>query len=322
MNVTRVVILGASGFLGSWCVRALLAQGHEVEVISMRRQPGWRIDGVPGFSFTHSELESWATEIERSGADTVISLDWEGVGGAHRDQESVQTGNLARLSTVVAASVRAGVKRFVGVGSQAEYGRTRGVVDEEASLNPTTAYGRAKVEGLRSLQRLADLGGMEWAWARVFSVYGPLEGDGWLFPAIADSFREARAISLTRAEQSWSYLYAADAAHALMALATHPGARGAYNVGSGNAPPLRQSIETFSRSLGAGGLLRFGAKAEGGIPVELRPDVSRLESLGWREQTVLDRGLRVTAQWMTGHPVADPFALARLLPSRPSVSGS
>jgi nucleoside-diphosphate-sugar epimerase len=310
----RVLLLGATGFLGSWCARALSADGHDVDALCRPTSDTWRIGGIAGISVSTAESGAWPREIEEKSPDVLISLDWEGVAGSSRDDEATQRRNVVRFRAVVEAAVRAGVKRFVGVGSQAEYGPVSGSVSEDSPLRPASSYGRGKVDAFRELRRLSQATALTWTWGRVFSVYGPLEGPGWLLPSIAESARNGNHIALTAATKPWSYLYAADAARAIVALAVHPAAVGTYNVGSRLARPLRDSIETFAGVIGATELLDFGARPSPATLNELRPDVSRLESLGWREQTELDEGLALTAKWLAGAQVGDPFSPGRSLP--------
>ena len=318
----KVLVLGASGFLGSWAVRALCADAHEVVIFQRPSSDGWRLAGMTGIAELKFAPAEWPREIERLIPDVILSLDWEGVSAQSRDDPEVQARNLSRQSAIIQAAIRAGVSRFVGIGSQAEYGRMEGKTAENALSLPSTEYGRVKVEVLHLLREMADAAALEWVWARVFSVYGPLEGNGWLLPVLADSARRRMPMSLTEATQPWSYLFAADAGTALATLTSHPGARGIYNLASPLAEPLRHSLEIFAGALGATDLLRFGEVTAKSPAGHLDADVSRLVSLGWDPHTTLEAGLELPASWLTGVPVADPFHHERFLPVRPASSFS
>ncbi len=276
----------------------------------------WRLRGVQGIRMVEVPSEEWGESIAREKPDVIVALDWNGVASTFRDDEQAQFENVRRQGEVIEAAIRCGAGRFVGLGSQAEYGMVHGRVAEVAPSDPITAYGRAKVEALRSMRHRLEQAGLEWVWARIFSVYGPLEGDGWLLPSIADAAAQGIPIALTEARQPWSYLYAADAGTALTALASHPSASGIYNVGNPQAPALRESIEIFAHALGASSLLRFGARPPSGPVIRLEPDVTRLQSLGWTPGVSAEDGLARTAEWFSGVEVRDPFDPERPLPGR------
>ena len=314
---TRVLVLGASGFIGSWAVRALIARGAETHVLCRPSSDLWRLAGVEPFE-THAHPESeWTSVIERVRPDVVLSLDWAGVAGANRD-DAEQFANLQRHDDVVKAAASAGARRFVGVGSQAEYGPKNEVIVETASTEPRTAYGRAKLAAMAATRaRCAELG-IEWAWARVFSTYGALDNGHWLLPLIADALITGTDIDLTTGEQRWSYLNGADAGAAMAAIALADDASGIYNVGDPDAPRLRDTIERFATHFDSAASLNFGARSMGDDPVVwLQPDVTRLRSLGWERSVALDQGLAEAATWFSGGTVPDSFGEQRWLPTRP-----
>jgi UDP-glucose 4-epimerase len=312
-----VVMLGASGFLGAWAARALVAEGQRVAVVHRPGSDLWRLAGVDGLDMIEADVEHWGAEIVNLRPSTVVSLDWGGVGSASREDETLQARNVARQKAVVDAVLLAGVGRYVGLGSQAEYGPLSDRATEDNPLRPETAYGRAKVIVLGDTRARLGAEGVAWSWARVFSVFGPLEQGLWLLPSIARAASLQVPIPLTSGAQIWSYLPAPDAGRAIALLATDPSAAGVYNVGGPEARSLRESIETFAEALGAVHLLRFGATKPAAADMKLEPDVHRLRRLGWNPATDIRGELRVTANWFAGRPVADPFSPDCDLPSAP-----
>ena len=169
---------------------------------------------------------------------------------------------------------------------------------------------------IRSKQ-LAEDGGMEWSWARVFSTFGPLDNDTWLLPTIADALLSGNRIPLSSGEQHWSYLPGWDAGRALSCLSLEPSALGIFNVGHPKAPRLRDVIEQFARPLGRPELLGFGDLELGVTAVRrLEPDTSRLESLGWLAELDLSESLADSARWFSGGRTNDRI-LGGMLPDRP-----
>jgi nucleoside-diphosphate-sugar epimerase len=310
----RVLVLGATGFIGSWAVRALVPRA---EVIALTRPAGaaWRIADLPGVELRTAGEDEWAGEIAGIRPDVIVSLDWAGVAGAHRDDDA-QWANLDRQRLVLEAGAAAGVSRYVGVGSQAEYGPRDDCIQETAEPHPVTEYGRAKLAASEASRAFCADAGIQWVWARVFSTYGPLDHGHWLLPQIADALLAGRDVELSPGTQAWSYLYGADAGEAMAMLATAAGAGGVVNVGHPDAPVLRETIERFAAHLPRGGELLFGAIPLGPQAVRrLQPDTGRLEALGWAPATTLEAGLELTATWLAGGSVPDPARTGSDLPS-------
>lgn len=277
----------------------------------------WRIEGIPGLTMVAAVEDEWPSEIRRRAPESLVSLDWAGVASGHRNSE-VQWGNLDRQRAIFGAAADAGIRRYVGIGSQAEYGPRQDRISEAAETRPTTLYGEAKVAALSQLRDAAEEGGTEWVWVRIFSLYGPMDNPGLLLTTIAEALLSGKDVKLSSGEQLWSYLYVSDAATAVALLTTNPDAGGVYNLGHPNAPRLRDLIEEFATHFSTEGRLLFAETPSRGVTLtRLEPDMSRLLTLGWQPQTSDSSGLRTTAEWLRSLQVFDPFLHGREIPHAP-----
>ena len=136
---------------------------------------------------------------------------------------------------------------------------------------------------------------------RLFSSYGPGDDPSWLIPSLILKLLADERPALTAGEQKWDYIYAADAAEAILQTAVSPNAEGIFNLGSGQARPLREIIETVRDLVRPGAPLGFGE-------VPYRPDqvmfleanIDRLKRLAdWSPRTLLAEGLRRTVVFYT-----------------------
>lgn len=310
MNVT---VTGASGFLGAWLVRALAAAGHHTTAI-VRDPHSWRLRGVTGVEVLRGEPADWPQLAAATAPDTVMLLDWDGVNAASRIDDARQQSNLARWEALTRAVLVTGASRIIGLGSQAEFGPRSDTMLDDDPVSPQTAYGRAKSAAHGMLDDLTRAAGARAVWARVFSVYGPLDNEGVLLAGLYDARAGAVAVPLSSGAQDWSYLYASDAARALASLASHPDAPSACNIAHPESPPLRDIVEAFAARIGEV-TLDFGARPDAPGGAQLRASTARLNELGWQPSVELDEGLARTADWLRGRPVADPFG-SRDLPAR------
>lgn len=223
----RVLVTGASGFVGVNLVEALLARGHEVVAMSLDAYPG------PG---RVTEIRGDTTDtvrVEREMREHRIEALWHGAAitaGAEREKrEASRVVEVNLLATVRAleAAARAGVRRFVYPSSSAVYGFTAfdgtGPVTEDAPLRPMNLYGITKVAAEAAVLRLAPALGLEACAGRINAVFGPWERDTGLRDTLsphlqlAELWKSGKEAVLARgAERDW--VYAPDVAEAFVAM--------------------------------------------------------------------------------------------------------
>lgn len=289
----RILVTGASGFVGAAVTRRLLAEGHAVAALS-RGAPGPRLAGLVGdLIHLRGDLAvpgDWTAALRAFGPRALVHAAWEGVHGpARRGPE--QARNVEQARALMAALASLGVEHVVGFGSQAEYGPLAGAVDEDALLRPDTDYGRAKVQACRILGAAAAAQGAAFAWLRLFTAYGPGHGTDWVLDSVVLQLLRGATPALSAGEQRWDFLYIDDVAEAVAAV-LRTRAKGLFNLGSGQAPRLRDTVEALRDLVDPALPLRFGALPYTG-PMHLQADRRRLTAAtGWEPQVPLDLGLR------------------------------
>ncbi|MEG9437691.1 NAD(P)-dependent oxidoreductase [Edaphobacter sp. HDX4] len=299
----KCLVTGATGFIGSFLVRKLLADGHQVHAVIRNPRPEstWRIAdklseiGVLTADLSKSDLHQVFPDLK---PDAVFHLAWDGVGSATRDspQQLVQNVNTTLQMLDFCRLTQCPV--FVGLGSQAEYGIATGALSEDSPCTPVTAYGVAKHALSLLVNKFGQVTATRVLWFRLFSAYGPMDDPHHLIPLLVKMLLAGKAPSLTRCEQRWDYLYVTDAVDALVSAATSS-ATGIFNLGSGNAQPLLETVES-ARDL-VDPTLQIGF---GDIPyrpdqvMHLEADITRLrEATGWQPRVGLEEGLRATVAW-------------------------
>jgi nucleoside-diphosphate-sugar epimerase len=225
--------------------------------------------------------------------DIVVHSAWEGVGGALRAGD-IQLDNIRTSVALADAAIAAGARKFVGIGSQAEYGRYDRKIAETDLPQPTMLYGAAKLAANHLVTQRCREAGISFAWLRLFSVYGPGDNPNWLIPSTAASLVRGTPPKCTAGTQKWDYLHIDDVAEGVLAAATTDGATGIFNLSSGDPVAIRAIVEML-RDLAAPGLaLNFGAVPFGPDQImHLDGDNHRLrEATGWAPQVPLNEGLR------------------------------
>jgi nucleoside-diphosphate-sugar epimerase len=309
----KVLVTGASGFIGSAVALDLAARGHEVGVLLRERSNVWRlgnaIDGMRRLEADLTRSAEVAAAVRDFAPEAVAHLAWSGVAN-HDRNDWRQAQNVTQAAALLEAAVAAGAKHFVACGSQAEYGPRPERIVESAPLRPTTAYGGAKVATFQLLQPLCAVHGVRFAWARFFSTYGPRDEPHWMIPQLIGRLLRGERPALTEGIQRWDYLHVRDAAHAVTRLVETPAATGAFNVGSGSPVTVRRIAEMIRDHAAPGAPLGFGEVAYRPDQVmHLEADNARLrDATGWAPRIAIEDGLRDTVAWFREHAQAPDHA--------------
>jgi nucleoside-diphosphate-sugar epimerase len=270
MAARRILVTGASGFIGRPACRALAAAGEDIRAVTSTdadlRDPARAEALVREVAPTHVLHLAWIADPDRFWTD-VENLAW--VRGT--------TGLLEGCLKVGA--------RFAGAGSCAEL------------LEPVSRYGAAKA-AVHALLRGA---GLSWAWGRVFHLYGPNEHPKKVVASVIRALLRGDEAPCTSGEQIRDFLHVDDVAAALVA-GLLADVDGAFDIGAGEAVPLRHVLETAARAAGRPDLLRLGALPQrADDPPRLVPDVTRLRALGFRSRFDLETGMADAVAWWRTH---------------------
>lgn len=301
----RILVTGAAGFVGARVATQLIDDGHAVICVA-RSGAAERLapinDKAEFVSLDIADVAVLRSVLARHRPEAICHAAWAGVAGAQRN-DAVQDVNIATSQALARAAADAGVSTIVGLGSQAEYGPINRVARERDPCAPTTRYGEAKCQAHDAMARVCAASGLRFAWMRIFSLYGPGDNPGWLLPSVIAALLRGEKPALTSAEQEWDFLHVADAARAIATVLAMPGASGLFNLGSGEAPPLRHTLETLRDLIDPALPLGFGE-----VPyrpdqvMHLQADVSRLRDVvGWCPQISLQHGLAEMVAWQRDH---------------------
>lgn len=297
--MSRVMLTGASGFLGRSVLAALTAAGHEVHALARRAGPQ-----APGVSWHEIDLLDGAEIVGEVRPEILVHLAWYAEHGRFwTSLENVRwvEGSLALLRAFAAA----GGQRVVMAGTCAEYEWSREVYAESAPCRPATLYGACK-HGLRVVaEALSGQVGLSFAWGRIFFLYGPGEVPTRFVPSLVLPLLKGEPARMTEGSQLRDLLHVADAGSAFAALADSS-LSGVINIGSGIGVALSEVATSIAGHTGSAELLEIGALAQReGEPPSLVAGVRRLEGeLGWRPRIALEVGLAETVEWWRARAAA------------------
>lgn len=295
----RVLVTGASGFVGQAVLAALLQRNIETIAVSRRRP------AAPGdYIWQGADLldpVATARLIETVRPDAILHLAWTVEHGKFwTDPANLDwVGATLRLARIAR---EAGVPRFVGTGTCYEYDWPLDgpCVENATPLKPALLYGIAKDATRRVLEAFAAGSELSFAWARLFFLYGPGEGATRLVPAVSRALARGEPAACTRGAIRRDFMDVRDAAEALVEL-TLSGVTGPVNIATGHATSIADIALALGALAGRPDLIRLGAYPDRpGEPPLIAADVTRLGlEVGHRTSRALETGLKQALAYWT-----------------------
>jgi nucleoside-diphosphate-sugar epimerase len=293
----RLLLTGATGFIGRHCLPLLMAKGYEVHAVSSSRNLNSFSD-VEWHSVDLLNVQSLSDLVARVRPTHLLHLAWTTAPGQYWTSLENVRWVQASLELLQQFAAHDG-QRAVLAGTCAEYDWSDGHCSEsDTPLRPQTLYGVSKHALQLLTESFAERAGFSAAWGRIFFLYGQHEHPERLVSYVIRSILQREAVLCSHGEQVRDFLYVKDVAAAFVAL-LESDVRGAVNIGSGEAVALKNLIHKIADKLHGREFVRLGAvKVSSAEPALLLPAVERLrKEVGWSPRYSLDEGLEETVDW-------------------------
>lgn len=293
----RAIITGATGAVGTALVKELII--NNIETLVLCREGSRRNHQIPDHPLVtrkHCSLDQLASIENDTGKnyDIFYHFAWMGTTGAERNDMYLQNQNIRFALDAVGAAKRFGCKKFIGAGSQAEYGRVEGMLKPDTPAFPEMGYGIAKLCAGQMTREYAHQLGMQHIWVRILSVYGPNDGAQSMVMSTIAKLKRGEVPQFTKGEQKWDYLYSGDAAEAFRLLGEKGHNGKVYVLGSGKAQSLAEYIRGIRDVVAPNAEIALGLIPYGERQVmHLQADISELQrDTGFHPETEFSIGIR------------------------------
>ncbi|MFH1836461.1 MAG: SDR family NAD(P)-dependent oxidoreductase [Methanobacteriota archaeon] len=313
MDVKRVLVTGATGFIGSHLIKRLVQQGFKVGIIKRQNSDIWRIKDIL------SQLRIFSTDIRDTQIVRNIVTEFQPnaiihlaayYAVEHKPEDIVpliQSNVLGTVNLLEAARINK-VTLFINTSSCFVYKGNKAKLKEESELEPANLYALSKIHAEQACSYYSRMYGSSCVTLRVFPPFGPADHVRCMIPSIIKNFFEDEAPELTTGEQKRDWVYVDDLVDAYLSLLENPKLRfkhEVFNVGTGNPVSVKNVALRLKRIVGSDLEPNFGV-----IPPRkneyklLSSDITKAKKLlGWEPKTTFDEGLMLTVEWYKKHLV-------------------
>ena len=293
----RVLITGASGFIGRHCLSSALANHDEVHAISSKIQP----EPLPGVRWhtvdllDPSQVRALMAKVQPT---HLLHFAWYVVPGKYL--ASLENHRWVQASlNLMEAFVSQGGQRAVMAGTCIEYDWKYGYCSEYLTpRSPDSVYGACKNALQIMFHSFIKQTGLSGAWGRIFFLYGPHEHPARLVPSAIRSLLQGDPARCSHGNQIRDYLHVQDVADAFVAL-LGSNVQGPVNIASGRPVTIKSIVCKIARNLDREAMTEFGVvPSPANEPPLVVANVDRvLDEVGWRPKYDFDRGLEQTIEW-------------------------
>ncbi|MBA3553405.1 MAG: NAD-dependent epimerase/dehydratase family protein [Gemmatimonadales bacterium] len=313
--MTRILVTGAAGFIGSHLVEALAGRGDEVIGIDnfdpfyprdVKERNLAEMGSPPGFSFRELDmLDAAALEALLDPATVVVHLAAKaGVRPSLADPVGYARANVTGTAAVVEAARRAGVSRFVFGSSSSVYGDSTPVPfrEDAIAIEPVSPYAATKRAGELFLQSVAPIYRLRTASLRFFTVYGPRQRPDLAIHAFTRKMVEGRTLTLFGdGTQSRDYTYCDDIVAGVLAAvdwtAAAPFGVETFNLGGNRTVPTGAMVEEIAGALGMRPNIEWAPMQPGDVQ-RTAADLTKSSSrLGYMPKISFPDGIRRFVTW-------------------------
>jgi len=313
--MTRVMVTGAAGFIGSHLVDALLARGDDVVGIdnfdpfyprAVKEANLERAMAMPGFEFHEIDLVDVASLVALLTPDTVIVhlAAKAGVRPSLEDPIGYVRANVTGTAAVGEAASRAGVTRLVFGSSSSVYGDDTEApfLEDAVAIHPVSPYAATKRSGELMLEAMAPIWNLRCAALRFFTVIGPRQRPDLAVHKFTRLILAGETLTLFGdGTQSRDYTYWADIVDGILrAIAwTEDAPVGVeyFNLGDAQPVPLTELVDTIAGALGIVPNIEWHPMQPGDVQHTFADLTKSNQVLGYQPTTELAEGVRNFVLW-------------------------
>ncbi len=286
----RILITGASGFIGQHLVPLLMKDKHQVLALSRKKGVG----SIAGLTYLKGDMNRLALvekDIIRFKPDVCIHLAWEGIPDYSYEVSKCNLDASIYLFNMLVN--KTSCRKIIASGSSWEYGKTSGVCREKDAIDIKSAFTWAKNAILSYGQMICKPVKIDFIWMRLFFVYGPGQKEHSLIPTLHRAFCMNKNPDIKAPRNAQDFIYVTDAVEAFRLAVKKEVPSGIYNLGTGKAVAVKDICMKVARLMGKSSTLFFDSKLLKKAGVRTWADISlTTKKLDWHPAIDLNEGIK------------------------------
>jgi len=303
---SKILITGASGFLGSNFTRFLDDDGKNITIILNKNSNIWRLkDIIKKLDVNYIDIKNKKDvyeKIKEIKPDYVYHFASYGVNHDQNDLGEIFKTNVLGTTNILNALEKIGIKRMINIGSGAEYGQIKGKSKENDGINPTTPYTISKSTQTLLVKYFSDINKIPSVTLRIFTPYGKFESKGRLISDIMTSIIKKRSLHLSSKNAFRDFVFIDDVNDALKKSANKPKIENEiFNIGGGKAISIKNIVELSLKITGSKSKIIWNTNKPrllDKFQKAVYADLSKTEKLlQWKPITTLENGLEKSFTW-------------------------
>ena len=312
----RVILTGATGFVGANLAQRLLKEGHEVHLLLRKGYSRWRIDSIQDeVNNIHivdlSDVEALGSCVASIRPDWVFHLAAYGAYSSQTNFSEMLRTNLMGLINLVNACLQIGFEAFINTGSSSEYGIKDHAPLEIELPEPNSDYAFTKLAGTTYCRFIAQSKNVNIQTLRLYSVYGPFEEPSRLLPRLILYGLKGKYPPLVNPEIGRDFVYIVDVCRAYeLAARSQDKERGAiYNVGTGRQSTIGSVVQIVRDTLQIEEEPRWGSMPVRNWDTNIWVANPRkiMDKLSWEPRYTLEKGIGEMVAWLRSNPTLRSF---------------
>lgn len=300
----KVLVTGATGFIGASLVEKLVKEECDVAVILRKNSNLWRLGKVINKIKIYNcditdanELDKIADEIS---PEYIFHLATYGAYFYQSDDDLIIKTNIIGTKNMVEAFSRVNYKSFVNIGSSSEYGIKSENMRETDVLEPINMYGVTKATSTLYCSMIHKTQNKPIGTVRLFSVYGSYEDKTRLFPSVILACLNGENPKLANADAVRDFIYIKDVINFLTMVAFNEKIGGKiYNLGNGQQHAISEIADQIIKGTHAFVNPEWGQlKGRASDTIKWEADMSFVKrELGWESEFSLEKGIEDSIKW-------------------------